>query len=238
MSAKRSSARVAESDVRHTNEDFPLPGRSRFIAHWDELLAEAGLEMRPPTFERRLAPPLVTLIERFLESQGYLPGRKDLERYAREQKIAVPRATPDERLAAYDELRSDRTERGLWTPPSALSNGRIRPPWNTTDQASAPPPDAKTPQLRNYWNLDRVKLGLKLAVRWLSADESLNQPTLRRLSKENRAIPGATLVGNIAKEHRTTFRDLRDEAIRAVALEKAAANGELDRTADHDEAAA
>jgi hypothetical protein len=174
---------------------------------WDELLVEAGLQPRSRPKNRK-GMPIPDAIERFLEVQGRLPSMRELERFANDEGFSVSR---HKKLQPHMEaLRDRRTQEGLWTPESVPKPSQ-RPPWQGLSndprmrQAVQEYPAAR----RDYWTLELIQHGLRVALSELGPGQRLTLPVLRRLAKENREIPTPAVVGRVAKKNGTTITELR-----------------------------
>jgi hypothetical protein len=174
---------------------------------WEKLLQAVSLSPRGVVRRAAGAPPTL-VIEKFLEAQGRLPSRMELEKFAKERGISLDR----EQRLSFEELREKRSKEGLWTPPRIPKRDK-RPPWQAPEGQVER--DTEYPaSRRNYWTLELVQQGLYLAIQELQPGEHLTLHALRRLAKTSDAIPTASVVGRIAKKHGTTITALRAEAIR------------------------
>lgn len=194
-----------------------LPTVGQFaVEDWDALLTEAGLQVRSPIGASQQSSPLIDVVEWFLTAQGYLPSTVGIHRFGREYGVAIRKIEPGDLVQARNELRERRAAAGLWTPPD-IPGLKSPPPWVPPDEQPEPVVPEHT-VIRNgdrqAWTHERIIAGLQLALRRLRPGERLNQPTLRRLSATDPAIPAPSSLGGYAKRHGTNFRALRDEAVR------------------------
>lgn len=189
---------------------LPTVGQVSWFGPWDDLLELAGLEHRANDTNQIRSVPVEDAVERFLIAQGYLPGRKEMQRFARECGFSLQKATSQEYADVHERLRQRRAEHGLWTP-AGQPRRHMKPPWTAmTDDEQAELP---APAPNNYWTLERVTDGLRHALTKLTPGQDLTQARLRNLAKTDRAIPAASTVTDVAKAHGTTFSALRDQVV-------------------------
>ncbi len=185
-----------------------LPTHGQIERHgWDTALQAASLQTRPKV-ARVQGVPVPDVIERFLMVQGRLPSHTDIIRFAKEQGFALGKNKTI--LLHVEELRERRSREGLWTP-ARLPKPTQQPPWRPSAAAQR---DKNNPRVRRgYWTPERVKAGLKTAIENLEPGQQLTSQVLMRMAQSSDEIPSASVVGRVAKEHGTTFSEMRTKAL-------------------------
>lgn len=219
---ERARARLLRADRRRRHGGrLTLPTAAqitRSAGSWNAALALAGLEPRP-LGGRTLAPErLLDQIERYLQAEGALPGKRELGRWlsARGEPVTRP---PMPWQQCLEALRRRRRAQGLWTPTRASRHGVAGRPRKgaarrRTSAASEPTPKAAGARRRaESVTRERCERAMRAFLAWLPSSE---RPTQRAYREFCRRRPGTPWPSSFARHGGWgVIRDAQLAALRA-----------------------